>query len=81
MSWPDKVSMVEFRRRAEEIIGSVQRGRRVILTYRGKPVVLLSPVTSDGAAEDDPFYALPSHAVDEGDELTNAEMDEAIYGD
>ena len=72
--------MVEFRRRAEEIIRSVQRGRRVVLTYRGRPVVLLSPVQDVGASEDDPFYALPSHAVDDGDELTNEEMDEAVYG-
>ncbi len=74
------VSMVEFRRNAEEILATVQRGERVVLTYRGKPVARLEPFGDTAIAESDPFYALDALADDDAPSLTNEEVDEAIYG-
>jgi prevent-host-death family protein len=39
-----QISVVQFRRNAETIIRRVQRGQRLILTYRGKPVMTLEPI-------------------------------------
>ena len=44
------------------------------------PGVGLGEPIDDTPPEDDPFYRLPDLAVDAGDNLTNQEMDEAIYG-
>jgi prevent-host-death family protein len=74
------VSMVEFRRDTEAIIRKVRRGQRMVLTYRGKPVMRLEPIADEEPSDDDPFYALPSHAVDNGGSLTNEEIDQIVYG-
>jgi antitoxin (DNA-binding transcriptional repressor) of toxin-antitoxin stability system len=42
----DKVSMLEFRHDAESVIRKVEQGKRMILTYRGKPVMRLECMTS-----------------------------------
>lgn len=76
----DSVSMVEFRRDAERIIGRVRRGQRILLTYRGRPVVRLEPVSEAEAGPDDPFYSLSRLANDRGESLSNAEMDRTVYG-
>ncbi|MGI9301231.1 MAG: type II toxin-antitoxin system Phd/YefM family antitoxin [Gammaproteobacteria bacterium] len=74
------VSMLEFRNDAEKIIRQVQKGQRLVLTYRGKPVIRLEPVQERSPAEDDPFYKLYEHADSQGTALTNSEMDEIVYG-
>jgi prevent-host-death family protein len=74
------VSMLELRRRADEIIAQVRRGQRLLLTYRGKAVATLEPVRDSQIAEDDPFYRLPELAEAKGRSLTNREMDDLIYG-
>lgn len=74
------VSMVEFRHRAAEILGEVRRGRRMVLTYRGRPVIRLEPVTEEAPPEEDPFYRLADVAERRGVGLTNEEIDETIYG-
>lgn len=40
----NQISMLEFRHDAERIIERVRKGERMILTYRGKPVVRLEPI-------------------------------------
>jgi prevent-host-death family protein len=74
-----KVSLLDFRLDAERILAQVQKGQRMILTRRGKPVARLEPLASETPGTDDPFYALTELAVP-GKPLTNAEMDEAVYG-
>ena len=74
------VSMLELRRRAEEIIGRVRKGERMILTYRGKPVARLAPLPAEGGNEDDPFYALDRLAETRGRSLSNEEIDRIVYG-
>lgn len=71
--------MLEFRNNAERILGKVQKGERLILTHRGKPVARLEPIVDIGPKADDPIYSLTDLAVD-SKSLTNAEMDSIVYG-
>jgi prevent-host-death family protein len=73
------ISMLEFRRDAEQIIRQIQAGERLVLTYRGKPVARLEPILEIAVDVDDPFYTLDQLADAEGKSLSNREMDEIIY--
>ena len=74
------ISMLEFLRDAERIIRQVERGQRIVLTYRGKPVARLEPIASPTMDEDDPFYEIYKLAEASGESLSNREIDEIIYG-
>lgn len=74
------ISMVDFRLHAEKIISQVQKGQRMILTRRGKPVARLEPIVNKSVTADDPFYALDELSHGGGESLTNAEIDEILYG-
>ena len=76
----DSVSMLDFRRHAQQIIRSVQKGRRLELTYRGEVVARLEPPEL-AVAEDDAIYSLPELAVRAGESLTNRQIDEVVYGE
>jgi prevent-host-death family protein len=73
------VSMLEFRRHAEKIIDQVQKGQRMILTRRGKPVARLEPLIPETVDGDDPIYSLTDMA-EPGESLTNEEIDRIVYG-
>ena len=73
------VSMLEFRRDAQGVIRRVRRGQRMILTYRGKPVARLEPISGARPEADDPFYTL-SELATSGTSLTNDEIDAIVYG-
>ena len=77
----DTVAMAEFRRNAEAIIRKARQGKRMILTYRGKPVMRLEPISDELPDSDDPFYALAELADPKGKTLTNEQMDRIIYGE
>ena len=63
------------------VVRRAMRGQRVVLTYRGKPVVRLEPVAEVGEIrEDDPIYGLAAHAEAGGGSLTNEQIDEIVYG-
>jgi prevent-host-death family protein len=74
-----EVSMLDFRRDAERIIAQVQKGERLILTRRGKPVARLEPIGDEGFDADDPFYTLCQLAEPAGS-LNNRQIDEILYG-
>lgn len=74
----NKISLVEFRRNARGIIHRVQQGQRLVLTYRGRPVMRLEPVTDQKVEADDPFYHLGRIAV-RGGCLTNEDIDRIVY--
>lgn len=74
------ISMVELRQDAEGVLRRVKQGESFVLTYRGKPVARLSPYELAIPAADDPFYRLIDCAVDEGESLTNEEIDKILYG-
>lgn len=73
--------MLDFRRDAERIIARVQKGERLILTRRGKPVARLEPIRDEPLASDDPFYSLCDLAEPSGPPLTNPQIDAIIYGE
>ncbi|MFH2006382.1 MAG: hypothetical protein ABI333_07345 [bacterium] len=76
------VTMLEFRKNALAIIRSAMRGQRVVLTYRGKPVLKLEPVDANNEpVQEDPFYALATLADEQADGMTNDEMDRVVYED
>jgi antitoxin (DNA-binding transcriptional repressor) of toxin-antitoxin stability system len=74
-----EISMLEFRKNAEAIIAQIRRGERMVLTYRGRPVVRLEPVEGD-VSPDDPFYSLNELAVSKGRSLSNEQIDRIVYG-
>lgn len=73
------ISMLDFRLDAERIIGQVQKGQRMILTRRGKPVARLEPIEAELPDSDDSFYSL-SDLADEGASLNNSQIDKLLYG-
>jgi antitoxin (DNA-binding transcriptional repressor) of toxin-antitoxin stability system len=73
------VSMLDFRLDAERIIARIQKGERLVLTRRGKPVARLEPIVDAGIDADDPFYALCDLA-EPGGSMTNEQIDETLYG-
>ena len=78
-----KMSMLEFRRNAKRALEAVQRGERVLLTYRGKAVARLEPVNPEIApvSPDDPLLRIDDFAIDgPGGSLSNEEIDRLIYG-
>ena len=75
----EKVSMLEFRRDAEIVIRKVRQGKRLIMTYRGKPVMRLEPIQAPAPGPDDPFYKLAHLATAKGQPLTNEEIDQIVY--
>ena len=74
-----KISMLDFRLDAGRIIAQVQKGQRMILTRRGKPVARLEPILDNTPDGEDPFYSLTDLAAP-GDSLGNAQIDELLYG-
>ena len=75
----EKISLLEFRRDAESVIRKVRQGKRLILTYRGEPVLLLEPIRYSKISRDDPFYGIAQLATANGQSLTNEEIDQIIY--
>lgn len=73
------ISMLEFRKDAEQIIRQIQAGKRLLLTYRGKPVARLEPILETTVEADDLFYSLYRLAEAEGQSLSNSEMDAILY--
>jgi prevent-host-death family protein len=75
----ERISVLEFRRDAAGVLRKVQQGRRLVLTYRGKPVARLEPIRQSPLGPDDPFYSLGRLASASGEGLDNGEIDQIIY--
>lgn len=77
------ITMLELRRNARRALDAVQRGERLLLTCRGKPVARLEPVGPDTSevSEDDPLLHVDDYAIEgPGGPLSNDEVDRLIYG-
>jgi antitoxin (DNA-binding transcriptional repressor) of toxin-antitoxin stability system len=74
------VTVLEFRKNAEKIIRWSRQGKRMVMTYRGRPVIRLEPVAHDKVNEDDPFLQLDGIVAGKKTRLNNRQMDEIIYG-
>ena len=72
--------VLSFRLRASEILDEVRRGRRMVLTYRGRPAIRLEPISDSATLEGDPFYRLADLAETGARGLSNEEIDEILYG-
>ncbi len=75
-----KISMLDFRLHAERVIAQIQKGQRMILTRRGKPVARLEPIVDEAPGAEDPFYSLADLA-ESGASLTNSQIDAIVYGE
>jgi prevent-host-death family protein len=74
-----EISMLDFRRDAKRFLAQVQKGERLTLTHRGKPIARLEPIRRDSVEKDDPFYSICDLAEPAG-ALTNEEIDTIVYG-
>jgi prevent-host-death family protein len=74
------ISLLDFRQDAEGILARVQKGQRIILTRRGKPVARLEPIADDAPGTEDPFYRLGELSAAGGESLSNAQIDDIVYG-
>ncbi len=72
--------MVQLRQDAEGVLRRVKQGEQFVLTYRGNPVARLSPYNTAAPDIDDPIYRLTDISVDQGETLSNEEMDAIVYG-
>ena len=75
-----KVTLLEFRKNAQKVIRWARQGQRMVMTYRGKPVMRLEPIENDVADTDDPFFKLAGIAQGKKEQLSNKQMDKIIYG-
>ena len=73
------ITMLEFRRNAGKIIRCSQKGQRMTITYRGKPVMKIEPIMSKKTSIDDPFYSLGLVADNSAGSLSNEDMDKVVY--
>lgn len=74
-----RISVLQFRRQAKQVISRLQKGQRMILTYRGKAVARMEPIAEEFIAEDDPIYSLADSATPGLEPLSNEEMERLIY--
>ena len=73
------ISLLEFRKNARKIIGWARRGQRMIMTYRGRPVCRIEPISDEEPSGDDPFYELYRLADTRGEDLSNEEIERIVY--
>ena len=74
-----EISVLEFRKNAEKIIQWSKQGKRMIMTYRGHPVMRLEPIKDDVVDSADPFLLLDGIADGKKENLSNQKMDQIIY--
>jgi len=77
-----EITMLEFRRDARRALEAVQRGERILLTYRGEPVARLEPVRPEPSVvpDDDPVFRIEDFAMDgPGGPLPNEGIDRIVY--
>ena len=73
------ITMLEFRKNAGKIIRWSQQGKRMTVTYRGKPVMKIEPLLPKKGSVDDPFYRLGQVTDNSGGSLSNEAIDKLIY--
>ncbi len=81
----DKVVNVhEAKTRLSQLIARAERGERITIARGGKPVAELGPIRSSkrsAVSPDDPLLNLDDFAIEgPGGQLTNAEIDDVLYG-
>jgi antitoxin (DNA-binding transcriptional repressor) of toxin-antitoxin stability system len=73
------ISVLDFRKNARKIIRWSKQGQRMVMTYRGRPVMRLEPIRDEKVTSDDPFLQLQGIVVGKGKSLSNKEIDDIVY--
>ena len=76
------ITMMELKQHSDRVIRRAKRGQRMILTYRGNPVMRLEPYqdTTKVSTDNDSFYLLGELANTKGEgNIDNNEIDRLIY--
>jgi antitoxin (DNA-binding transcriptional repressor) of toxin-antitoxin stability system len=73
------ISVLDFRNNARKIIRWSKQGQRMVMTYRGRPVMRLEPIRDEKVTSDDPFLQLQGIVVGKGKSLSNKEIDDIVY--
>lgn len=77
------MTMLEFRKDARKALAAIQRGERLLLTYRGRAVAQLSPAREARQVlpDHDALRRLSAFSVDgSGTRLSNDDIDRTVYG-
>ncbi len=74
------ISVLDFRKNSKKILDGAKRGERMIMTYRGRPVFRLEPIANELPSQDDAFYQLGQFVPGKGTNMSNVDMDKAVYG-
>lgn len=75
-------TMQDLRKNAAKIIKKAVAGERMILSYRGKPVLRIEPIAArdDKDFTNDPFYKIAGIVSKDGKgALANEEIDRIVY--
>jgi antitoxin (DNA-binding transcriptional repressor) of toxin-antitoxin stability system len=73
------ITILDFRKNAKKIIRWSKQGQRMIMTYRGRPVMRLEPIREQTVAGDDPFLQLQGMISGKVKGLSNRGIDKIIY--
>jgi prevent-host-death family protein len=80
----DVVNIHDAKTRLSQLVARAERGERITIARAGRPVAQLGPAPRSGRAAlppDDPLLNLGDFAVaGRGGSLTNADIDEILYG-
>jgi antitoxin (DNA-binding transcriptional repressor) of toxin-antitoxin stability system len=76
-----EISMLEFRTAARDVIKGLMKGRRFILTYRGRALAKLEPVVDETKfPQNDPFFVLKDKAIKSPlNGLNHKDIDQLLY--
>jgi antitoxin (DNA-binding transcriptional repressor) of toxin-antitoxin stability system len=73
------ISVLQFRKNANQIIRWARGGQTMLMTYRGKPVCRLEPIIDTVIDNADPFYSIADMAIDGDLSLDNEDIDRIVY--
>jgi len=74
------ITMLDLRKDARRIVQRVKSGEKLVLSYRGENSVLLEPYRDTSCDNDDDLLFKLQDMAEEGGSLSNAEIDEVLYG-
>lgn len=77
----DSISTDELRFSFSKVLTAMKKRKKLMLTYRNKPLAIISPytVSESDIDEDDPFFSLSDFSEKMGP-LDPSSLDEEIYG-
>ena len=73
------ITMLEFRKHTRKIISLAKQGQKMTVTYYGKPVMKIGPVTPEKAFPNDPFFNFGFVSDNSAGSLSNKAIDKLVY--